>query len=337
MCADPDPSIQLNSVDELERVAAMYLLRPNGSMYHSSTAVADDRFADDGSVYIYREESGSSPDARGDEEEERSGGSEEGRSCRNQTMLAGDVDMDQRDRWEEDVDEVSASAVIQGSSNSRDRHQMAPDDYRAGTSYDRSGKGVNVVPGEQSAGRGGGGDVAAGIHHRDRSSEGEGQVLQQPPESSDSRQASTSGAGGGDCLIRGAYAPHGGGPGKGIDSALVDDCGSRPDRSRREDASLEALDMVPGASVPRRAGGDGASREACGGNAATVSDRKVEQIAATLREMILDRQTTAGRSIRQVFGHFDRRRCGYVNVSEMRDALVDLRLNVSPDQAKVSR
>ncbi|CAM9340191.1 unnamed protein product, partial [Laminaria digitata] len=148
--------------------------------------------------------------------------------------------------------------------------------------------------------------------------------------------ASVKGGGGGNCQKRGAGAPRVGIPGQDASRALLDDCSSRPDRGRREDVPLETLDTGPEARASRNTGGrDGAPGEEIGGKPArTESSRKVEQVAARLREMILDRQASAGRSVRQVFGHFDRRRCGYVNVSEMRDALADLRLNVSPDQAQ---
>ena len=338
-----------NSVDELERVAATYLLRPSGSIHHSSFTVADDRYADDGSVYIYREENGPSS-AQEQVGEERNIESSGGRNSRNRATLSRDVERDRRNRWVGDQrnrwegnqrnrcegggGEVSALAVTTGNSNNRDRRQIAPGGDRAGISSERSVNGSNAARGEPPTDREGGGDTAAGIHHRDRS--GEGQMLQQSPKSSDADQASAKGAGDDDCQKGGAPAPHGGRPGQDDNRGLFDDCTSHPDRGRPEDAPLETLDTGPGAGASRSTGRERAPREDVGGNPDAESSCKVEQIAARLREMILDRQASAGRSIRQVFGHFDRRRCGYVNVSEMRDALSDLRLNVSSDQTQVS-
>lgn len=328
-----------NSVDELERVAATYLLRPSGSIYQSSFTVADDRFADDGSVYIYREENGP-PSERGQEGEELISESSGDRNCRGRTTLSHDIEWDQRDRWERDGGEAStAAAVPTGNSNNRDRRRVAPGGDRAGVTFEGSANGSNGALNDSPAGRGGGGDAAAGVHHRERS--GEGQMLRQPPESSNADQESAKGTSGGDYKKRGARAPHGGGTGAGqdVNRALFDDCNSRPDHGRREGAPLETLDTEPGARASGSTGREGAPRDAprdnFGGKPAAESSRKVEQVAARLREMILDRQASTGRSIRQVFGHFDRRRCGYVNVSEMRDALADLRLNVSRDQAQV--
>lgn len=65
------------------------------------------------------------------------------------------------------------------------------------------------------------------------------------------------------------------------------------------------------------------------------TDTKQGRMAIRLRQMILDRQAATGRSLRQVFGHFDRRGCGYVNAKEMHDALVDLRISVTDVEAKV--
>ncbi|CAM9655055.1 unnamed protein product [Ectocarpus sp. 6 AP-2014] len=69
------------------------------------------------------------------------------------------------------------------------------------------------------------------------------------------------------------------------------------------------------------------------GDGAWKPNDKVRDIAARLRSMILERQASANRSIREVFGHFDRRRCGYVNIAEMRDALADLRIKLSAREA----
>lgn len=323
-----------NSVDELERVAATYLLRPSGSIYQSSFTVADDRFADDGSVYIYREENGP-PSARGHEGEELISESSGGRNCRDRTTLSQGIEWDQRDRRERDGGEASTGVIPTGNSNNRDRRRVAPGDDRAGIAFEASVNGSNGALNDPPAGRGGGGDAAAGVHHRDRS--GEGQMLRQPPESPTADQASAKGASAGVYQKRGACAPHGGGarPGQDANRALFDDCTSRPDHGRREDAPLEALDTETGPRASGSTGREGAPRDNFGGKPAAESSRKVEQVAARLREMILDRQASAGRSVRQIFGHFDRRRCGYVNVSEMRDALADLRLNVSRDQAQV--
>lgn len=331
MLASIDP---FNSVDELERVAAMYLLRPSGSIYQSSFAVADDRFADDGSVYIYREENGGPPSVRGQGGEERKGESNGGRKFRDRETLSRDVERDSGNRWEGDGGEVSAAVVPTGNNNNRDRRRIAPNGDHAGIPSKGSVNESNAALDEPSAGRGGGGDAAAGMHHRDRS--GEGKILRQPPESSGTGQESAKGAGGSDCQNHVEHAPNGGRPGQDANRALLDDFTSRSDRGLREAASLETLDTGSGAGASRSTGREGAAGEDLGGKPAAESSRKVEKVAARLREMILDRQVSAGRSVRQVFGHFDRRRCGYVNVPEMRDALADLRLNVSPDHAQVS-
>ena len=331
MLASIDP---FDSVDELERVAAMYLLRPSGSIYQSSFAVADDRFADDGSVYIYREENCGPPSVHGQGGEERNGESNGGRKFRDRAARSRDIERDQGNRWGGDGGEVSAAVVLTGNSNNRDRRRIAPSGDHAGIPFEGSVDGSNAALDEPSAGRGGGGDAAAGMHHRDRS--GEGKMLRQTPESSGAGQASAKGAGVGDCQNRGEHAPYGGRPGQDVNRVLFDDFTSRSDCGVRENAPLETLDTGPGTKASRSTGREGAVREDFGGKPAAESSRKVEQVAARLREMILDRQASAGRSVRQVFGHFDRRRCGYVNVPEMKDALADLRLNVSPDQAQVS-
>ncbi|CAM9846804.1 unnamed protein product, partial [Discosporangium mesarthrocarpum] len=50
--------------------------------------------------------------------------------------------------------------------------------------------------------------------------------------------------------------------------------------------------------------------------------------------MILERQASAGRSVRQIFTHFDRGGCGYINVAEMSEALTDLRLRLSAEETR---
>lgn len=71
------------------------------------------------------------------------------------------------------------------------------------------------------------------------------------------------------------------------------------------------------------------SSEAIGG------ERKIRRVADRLRQMILERQSSADRSMIQVFGHFDRRGCGYVNTEDMMEALTDLCLNLSPAETQV--
>ena len=109
------------------------------------------------------------------------------------------------------------------------------------------------------------------------------------------------------------------------------------------DPPLEEVVPVLGAGyspkVDRGLRGIGCDKGPTGrqGGSSADSNAKVRQVAVRLREMIMERQVTAGRSIRQIFRHFDRRGCGYVKAAELRDALADLRLTLSPSDAEVSR
>lgn len=131
---------------------------------------------------------------------------------------------------------------------------------------------------------------------------------------------------------------------------LLDERNSWPDSNfREEQPPAQAFVIpVPGASysakIDRGLQGRGGRETAIARGAAGEGDEgtvveysaKVRHTAERLRKMILDRQASTNRSIREVFGHFDRRRCGYVNVAQMRDALADLRLHLSPKEGQVS-
>lgn len=372
------PYIQY-SVDELERVAASYLLRPRGSMcLASGTAVDDegddDRFADDGSVYIYRE-GDSSPSAedppRGcgnthEEDAEHGGGDDSGRfggkffSPRG--MDEGDMEPHENDcRLWQDERRVEPSPArtqeVGPSSSGHDWDVSGGDDHR-GVSLEHAETGSTPV---QHGG--GGGDVAAGVNSKDgRQGNKDIKTWRQQQE-----QQRAIGPSGGADLAERKYTRSGGGaqqaqPGAGRApvplAATLEARGERkndrgfilPDRGFSDETTpVEALTVpVPGASysaktdrgVQGQGGWDTTSTRGLGGDddagASTQPSPKVRQAAARLRSMVLERQASANRSIREVFGHFDRRRCGYVNVAEMRDPLADLRLNLSPEEGKVS-
>ncbi|CAM9173992.1 unnamed protein product, partial [Chrysoparadoxa australica] len=80
---------------------------------------------------------------------------------------------------------------------------------------------------------------------------------------------------------------------------------------------------VPGASYSARAcrGGAPSSQRGRGMERAVVA-------AKMLRRMVQERQASTGRSLRQIYRHFDRRECGYVNASDLRLALEDLRIGL---------
>ena len=238
------------------------------------------------------------------------------------------------------------------------------------------GGGHRRVPGQRSENGstlmqhgGGGGDVAAGVNSNDSrqvNTEIQAWQQQQQQQQEEERQRLAGPSGGADPADRTYTRSVGGaqqaqaGAGRApepLASTLEgrkkqSDLSFLPDRgigSGGDDPLAEPFAIpVPGASysakvdrglqgrgerdtAPSRIPGEGGD-----GGASAEPSAKVRQTAARLRSMILERQASANRSIREVFGHFDRRRCGYVNVAEMRDALADLRLHLSSEEGKVS-
>lgn len=342
-------------MDELERVAASYLLHPRGSVCHSSPAVVEDRFADDGSVYIYREDDGSSQGYEEGRREHNNVG-EVSRHSHNRGQLDEDDSMDQectkastsaRTRENGNVGERSCGGSDGDHWGDFQQRDMCGSRQALGGQACRDTEGRKREAGVQSRTCGSsltfcGGDVAAGIHQRDRVKTGTAsQNHHGPPGIICGRSQ----AGSGTESQRGVH--------RQLDTTkrkpethsnlpTKNGCNSHPDHHGQGDVPPEMLVPVPGANYSPKADkgvhGRGCRRASAGDSegGAAVHSAKVKQAAVRLREMILDRQASAGRSIRQVFGHFDRRGCGYVNVEEMREALADLRLNLSPSESKVS-
>lgn len=346
-------------MDELERVAASYLLRPRGSICHSLPAEVDDRFADDGSVYIYREGDGSPPGyAEGKEEinEEVQAGS----NAHNRSNFARDCDRDQENGWKEGGREASYSARTRDSGNFRDSFGRVSDADRRRISREIVIGGADPLFYEQANNeeRESGeretkgkdkpygscstycrSDTAACTHINNRPEE-ERELCSSSPE--------VNHVGVGDkSQFQGAYlASDAGTRGKDLNNILLENCSSRPENYGRNDVLPQVLVPVPvpvpGANYSSKMEGEVQGRgrdkalagEPCDETGVNNS-AKVGQVTIRLRQMILDRQASANRSIRQVFSHFDRRGCGYVNATEIRDALGDLRLDLTPNEAKV--
>lgn len=381
--AKPKPSLPLlslyptqQSVDELERVAASYLLRPRGSMCLSSGNALEDnqgddgRFADDGSVYIYREGDSSSsaedpPRGRDNQHEEDAeyGGDDDSDRNRRNFFAPPDVG-DDRARHDNDgrlwqdkrpLEPSSVRTQEAGRSSSGREWGVSGGDVHRGVSVQRTEN--RSAPMQRG---GGGGDVAAGVNSKDSNRQGEIdlQAWQQ-----EEQQRIVGPSGGSDLASRKQMGSGGGAqqvqPGVGRApeplAATLDGRKKKNDRSFLPgrgfggETPAETFTVpVPGASYSAKVG---TGLQGRGGRDTTVArglgagddpgpptepSAKVRQAADRLRSMILERQVSANRSTREVFGHFDRRRCGYVNVVEMRDALADLRLNLSPEEGKVS-
>ncbi|CAN0233885.1 unnamed protein product, partial [Ectocarpus sp. 12 AP-2014] len=387
------------NVDELERVAASYLLRPRASVCLSSAAVDDDeRFADDGSVYIYRENERPplGNEQHGEEQEDEyherdggGGGGVGGSYIRGNFFDAPSVQSCERalrrgesEHWQE---ERHRTREVGGRSSS---DGGGPEGYlyRGGfVQQSEAGRG------ERDSRRGGAGHTSAGANRKDHNRPGspsrhswslrQQQQQQQQQQKQQQQQQHRH-------QPRGDAEPYSG-PGHAIrnqaesggvgdqhnemrggrtndpSSAAHDGPGSKSDHTQCNVASLDGRDAspdrkssrrcvpaekfvvpVPGASYsPKIDRGLRGWRDRDKSNNSTRGpgeesddgawkpDAKVREIAARLRSMILDRQASANRSIREVFGHFDRRRCGYVNVAEMRDALADLRIKLSAREA----
>lgn len=359
-------------MDELERVAASYLLRPRGSTCFSSGNAVDedidddddddDRFADDGSVYIYRE-GDSSPSAEDppqgrenqqEEDAERGGGDDSGRNGRNFFAPQG-VDGDDRaghennsGLWQDERRPKPSSARapeagwgVSGSGGHRGVSGQRTENGPTSMQHGGVAAGVNSKDSRQGntdlyawqhqeqqrlVGPSGGADLANRIHMRSvggaqQTQPGDGKACEPPAATLEGRQKKS------DLNFL---------PGRGIG-------GETP--PAEEPFAVPVLGASYSAKIDRglqgRGGRDtttarGLPGEGCDGGASAEPSAKVRQTAARLRSMILERQASANRSIREVFGHFDRRRCGYVNVAEMRDALADLRLHLSPEEGKVS-
>lgn len=351
-------------MDELERVAASYLLNPRGSATCSSSSLQDDEtYADDGSVYIYKEDTVSSSQhedwgEHGDYDDEEDRPSAPRHTSR--YVARQNTKRDVYQSWEtgQHVDVPSPTRAKEddiyeqrrGSNPNRIRRDFSRqeviesnDPVRrqeefGGGSGERAGKPLRARNGIDRQDLGG--DTAAGM----RRSDSGGNISQKrlasgtcahetvPDEGGDLRQARE---------MSQRLPKENDGRRKSNSSVRFDDLrASRADNRVRVDApQVESKPVLTGtnyspnvdrtAQVKERGNGTTSKH---GGN----SSAKVSQVAIRLREMILERQASAGRPIRQIFGHFDRHGCGYVKADELRDALADLRLKVSPREAQVS-
>ena len=384
----PSPSLSLfslhptkHSVDELERVAASYLLRPRGSMCLSSGDAVDDdddddgdeydRFADDGSVYIYREGDSSPsaeeppPERENQLQEDAEHGCGDGSDRRGGHFLAPPgVDDDgvrhQSDGrlWQDQRHLRPSSARTRdiGESGSGHDWDVSRGDIHRGVPAQLAGSEFAPMH------RGGeGSGVIAGVDSKESSRRGDVDLQSWQQEE---QQRLVSPSGGSDLAdkkrVRSGDGARQAQPGVG--RAPESSAASLDARKKKNDGNFLAGRGFGGGATPAETFAipvPGASYSAKvdrvlqgrGGRDATVARglgaggddagspaeprAKVRQAATRLRSMVLERQASANRSIREVFGHFDRRRCGYVNVAEMRDALADLRLNLSPEEGKV--
>lgn len=359
-------------------MAASYLLRPRGS-FRRASPVEDDRFADDGSVYIYRE--GDSMEH--DENDDHKGG----RTGRDRSDQYHDGD-DNDHLWREGYDSDGSPQARPGEQN--DSWRDTSDTSKAFDRRNRSdtrgeGGGEQGGGGGEGGGGGGeggnwaicessntnpngsevfgtfrggvapaivdkeggtaeakactptlhdgGGDIAAGVNRND-GVRATGERWQRA-ESVDGRQRRDEARGTDDSKSRRADVLSAGRT-KNLDDG--DEVGEGDSclggyKGRIGEPPVDTL-VPPAPAVsryPNALENDEVRRE--GGDEDT---NKLRQMAARLRQMILNRQTSAGRSIRQVFGHFDRRGCGYVNANEMKEALTDLRLNPSARETQAS-
>lgn len=390
------------SVDELERVAASYLLRPRASTCLSSAGVDDERFADDGSVYIYRENERPplGNEQLGEEQEDEyherdggGGGGVRGSYNRGGYFAAPSVQSRERalqrgesERWQEERHWTQEVGGRSSSDGGGPEGQL----YRGGFSQQSEAGLSSVRRGERGSQRGEAGHTSAGANRKDHNRPGspsrhswsprqhqqQHQQLQpqqqqhghQPrrvaescsgPGQATRNQVGSGGVGDKHDDMRGgrtnypSSAPHEGPRSKSdhnrCNVASLDGRDASPDRKPRGCVPAEETFVVPvpGASYSPKIDrglrgwrdrdrsystrGPGEEND----DDAWQPNAKVREIAARLRSMILDRQASANRSIREVFGHFDRRRCGYVNVAEMRDALADLRIKLSAREATV--
>lgn len=397
-------------MDELERVAASYLLRPRTSppRQHTSCAVEDGSLADDGSVYIYREGDCSSlGDGEWDEEDDEEEGvcdddcvgnvesqsDSRARYCcsgdPNHRATRGEVNTHQepggRDNccWKriERQNGPSFRSVVNCSRNDiidfenrRNKGDSGVSDSIAVFKHNGVREASSSTIGGRATGRDDGrtkgracemldergrrdpmiarGDTAVAEAKTGRVGETKSLHQQQSdrPESSYHHGlGSLLAENTADSQLGGDFTRSGPREGDNWNKDLQYDSfdlSSRADRGGRQANSPQQI-AVPGLGTKDnpdvvRLGQDGEregvthAKNIAQGKIAVQSTVKVKQVAIRLREMILDRQAAARRSLRQVFGHFDRRGCGYVSAAEMRDALADLRLKVSPDEAKVN-
>lgn len=348
------------SVDELERVAASYLLHRRGSIRCSSAGV-DDRFADDGSVYIYRECDGSGDAAEVEEQDEGGAGG------RRHTRERVDCRAENEDHyhWQKERREASPSVRTRDNGNVTERQRTNSDgDCRSlprqlqatggsstsvrgqavGADKRRGERDTRMKPRPYSGGLTlSSGDIAAVMRRSERGGTTTTKLRQRPASADVGPQRKGLTVGGSEGHARGSYLSTGGREGARGGGALVliDDCSASLDHGGQVEAPPEMLVPAPGATYSPKVNSGLQSSEhdrthgAMRGDAVEHGSAKIKQLAVRLREMILDRQASASRSMRQVFCHFDRRGCGYVNAAEMREALVDLRLHTSPTEAKV--
>lgn len=321
-----------NSEDELERVAASYLLRPGSSFRRSPPIEENDRFADDGSVYLYRE-----GDGIGNTDAEEYGMEDEAERYRARIQDHDDHGwreermLRDRDHSRGEIDRFSLAdnrpAIPPGVRGSISGSIRTPSGKVVSGGGAPSAQDVRTA-GTRSTSFSDGGDVA---RHRERwrqlgGSESDRQLARDHvPSRSDGHS-------------RGADVSE---LGRVIESKAGDATDAPHGREGRimeqppETVVPVCIEQMDSGLHSRK---HGRSCAASGGGEAKYgsSNTKLRRMAVRLRQMILDRQASTDRSIRQVFGHFDRRGCGYVNAEEMRDSLTDLRFDVTPSEAQVN-
>ncbi|CAM9471770.1 unnamed protein product [Scytosiphon promiscuus] len=342
------------NVDELERVAASYLLRPRGS-----------------TVYIYREgdasPSPSEQQAQRQEEREGAHSSDGDRGGRQERGGSGVHDRQNSSSPQRVYGDVRMCSANDGKLWQDERCKEQEGDRRSSCGCNLGGLSGETHPGmpmpcagnrpilSQRGGccgrdSNGGGGVAA---ERNASIVGRASADRSSPKRRASQVATNSGERNNSAEVDmwGQFSgatPSGRGNDNSLNSGEVgtfDDCTPQPDGADCGKIPTARYPVpVPGASYSAKVGkgmqGRGWQDSTTARAGGQADDRTVEpsaksrKTAARLRNMILDRQASANRSIREVFRHFDRRRCGYVNVAEMRDALVDLRIGLAPEEAK---
>lgn len=312
-------------------MAASYLLRPGSSFRRSPPIEENERFADDGSVYLYREGDG----VRNADAEE-SGIEDETERYRARIQ-------DHNDRgWREDL-------------ISRDRDRSNGERYRCSLEDDTPTISAGVrgsIGGSSHASSGkavsGGGTPSAQdvrtVKTRSPSFSNAGDVSRQRE-----RWRRLGGSESDHQLERNRVRPSSGGYSheaevSELGRAMESTAGDATDRSYgREGHTMEPPPEMAVSACNEQTGSrlhSTKQAQSClpvGGEVKNMNNNtKLRRMAVRLRQMILDRQASTNRSTRQVFGHFDRRGCGYVNAEEIRDALTDLRFDVTLSDTQVN-
>lgn len=314
-------------------MAAAYLLRPGGSFRRTSPPVeeTDNRFADDGSVYLYKEGDGAgytdaeeddTMEDRTDERYRMRVQGNDGRGWHENTIVRQRVHGGiEKGREEDDCPVVGMASESGGALASS---TAAP---TTGTMFGNGGPPASK-------------DFQVERKYSDTVSDEfdvlrQGKSWQKLEGSEDDRQRKND-RGRPRSGSRSRKEADGSRRGK-IAEEVGESTEAIQDRQRRESeqppetlvpvcsnaTGKESHSIVAGGETVAPGGGDSAA--------------KLGKMGARLRQMILGRQASTGRSVRQIFGHFDRRGCGYVNAGEIQDALTDLRFDVSPSEAKVNR